>query len=141
METHFVTSRSTTYRLGMRIFGFASRSTLILNPGLAHVAATKQIAHINDLRAEPPYLEGNPAVVAIVDLAGARTILIVPMLKESTLVGTISIFRQEVRLFKEKQVELVTNCADQSCYRNRERAPAERAAQSHYNSKLRPPTC
>ena len=53
--------------------------------GLAHVARTKQIAHINDLRTQPPYLEGDPAVVAIVDLAGARTILIVPMLKESTV--------------------------------------------------------
>ena len=43
--------------------------------GLAYVARTKQLAHIDDLRTRPPYLEGDPAVVALADLAGARTLL------------------------------------------------------------------
>ena len=82
--------------------------------GLAHVARTKQIAHIDDLRTQAPYLEGDPAVVPIVEVAGARTLLIVPMLKESILVGTISIYRQEVRPFTDKQIALVQNFAAQA---------------------------
>jgi hypothetical protein len=45
--------------------------------------------------------------VALVELAGARTFLVVPMLKESKLVGAIAIYRQEVRPFTGKQIELV----------------------------------
>jgi PAS domain S-box-containing protein len=82
--------------------------------GLARVARTKQIVQIADLRTEPPYLQGDPSVVAIVDIAGARTILIAPMLKENELVGVIAIYRQEVRPFNGRQIELVNNFARQA---------------------------
>ena len=81
---------------------------------MAYVARTKQIAHIGDIRTQPPYLEGDPAAVGLADVAGARTLLIVPMIKEDTLVGTIAIYRQEIRLFTDKQIELVRNFAAQA---------------------------
>jgi GAF domain len=56
--------------------------------GLAHVASTKQVVQTDDLRTKPPYLEGDPAVVAIADLAGARTIINVPMLKDGSSLET-----------------------------------------------------
>jgi signal transduction histidine kinase len=82
--------------------------------GLGYVTRTKQIAHIEDLRTGQPYLEGDRAVVGLADLAGARTVLIVPMLKEDDLVGAITLYRQEVLPFTDKQVELVRNFASQA---------------------------
>ena len=50
---------------------------------------------------------GNPATVDAVELGGVRTFLTVPLLKENELIGSFSLYRQEVRPFTDKQVELV----------------------------------
>ncbi|MBR1157308.1 GAF domain-containing protein [Bradyrhizobium sp. JYMT SZCCT0428] len=88
----------------------------IAHPGsaLGTVVATRRPVHIEDIRAQRPYLEGHPAVVALSNLAGARTLAAVPMLKDDRLVGTIAIFRQEVSPFSEKQITLLSNFAQQA---------------------------
>ena len=85
------------------------------NPGgtLGRVAATKQAVQIADMRSEPAVI-GDPSRFAILELAGARTMLNVPMLKGNELVGQIAIYRQEVRPFTDKQIELLASFAAQA---------------------------
>jgi GAF domain-containing protein len=83
------------------------------NP-LARVAATKRLLHITDIAEDEAYKAREPATVLFVESTGARTVLLVPMLKETELVGIIGVFRQEKRPFTEKQIQLLTNFATQA---------------------------
>ena len=70
--------------------------------------------HIHDLREDPSYRDGSNRIISLVETAGARTHLVVPMLKDGELVGAIVIYRQEVRPFSDRQIALVQNFAAQA---------------------------
>jgi len=91
--------------------------SLITGPtsGLGRLVATQQVVHILDAKAEHEvWVERDPYFVTATELSGARTLLVVPMINENKLVGAIAIYRQEVRPFTEKQIDLVTNFASQA---------------------------
>jgi GAF domain-containing protein len=75
-----------------------------LPPALADFLRHREASHTIDQAAEP-------VQVPSAKLAGARSHISVPMLKEGNIVGAIAIYRQEVRPFTQKQIELVTNFA------------------------------
>jgi class 3 adenylate cyclase/putative methionine-R-sulfoxide reductase with GAF domain len=81
---------------------------------LARFAVTKHFLHVADCTEDPSYKQGDDDFVTFVDLCGVRTLLGAPLLKEGELIGVIGLYRQEVRLFTDQQVELVRNFAAQA---------------------------
>jgi len=81
---------------------------------LGRVAQSRKPLQIADLREDQTYLDGHPLTVTAVDVAGIRTLALVPMLKEDEFVGAISIYRKEVRPFTDRQIELVQNFANEA---------------------------
>ena len=91
------------------------RITTNLDLPFSRLVATKELIHIADLAGEHSYVEQrDPGVVAAVELGGIRAILLVPLLKESELIGVFTVYRQEVRPFTDKQIALVQNFAAQA---------------------------
>jgi two-component system, NtrC family, sensor kinase len=94
------------------------RSGAIYRPGpgvlLARATEERRPIQVADMRADPSYLQGDPLPVAGVEIAGIRTLLVVPMFKETEPVGAIAIYRKEVLPFTEKQIDLVQNFAAQA---------------------------
>ena len=80
----------------------------------ARAMRTGQVIHILDAREERGYREGDPMLVFGVDKVGIRTLVAAPMLKDKVPIGSIGIYRMEVRPFTEKQIELFRNFAAQA---------------------------
>src|SRR5262245_41368700 len=81
---------------------------------LGQLPRTKQTVHVVDAREGRAYANRDPGRIAAIELGGVRTFVIVPLLKEDVLIGAMSIFRQEVRPFTDKQIVLATNFAAQA---------------------------
>src|SRR5262249_31802451 len=82
--------------------------------GPASVLRGLPFVHTLDAAADELYLRGDPRRRALVELGGARTILAVPLKRESVVLGVFTLYRQEVRPFTEKQVALLQNFAAQA---------------------------
>jgi signal transduction histidine kinase len=81
---------------------------------LAQLIESRSPVHIADLAAHQAYLRRDPLFVALVELAGVRTYLAVPLVKDDELIGALGINREQVQPFTDRQIDLVTDFAAQA---------------------------
>ena len=95
---------------------FRKNNTPPYGPGtiLARILEGEPLVHTVDLMAEELYRSGDPNRRALVDLAGARSSLNVPLLKDRKVLGVILIYRQHVQPFSDKQIAMLQNFAAQA---------------------------
>ena len=108
---------------------------------LSRVLRTKEVVHISDITADQAYIERDPLFIAAAEPRGFRTVLAVPMLKDAELLGAISIFRQQVSPFSDKQIALLSNFAAKPSSPSRIRAGSTSCANRHSSSRPPPRTC
>jgi GAF domain-containing protein/nitrogen-specific signal transduction histidine kinase/HAMP domain-containing protein len=84
------------------------------SPLLASVLRERRTIHQLDIREDESYRAGHAAPRSVVELGGARTLLLVPLLKDQTVLGTFQIYRQDVRAFTDRQISLVESFAAQA---------------------------
>ena len=99
-----------------RVFDCARQFSLTTSNGRswAELIHERRAIHVIDLTAERAVSERAPFAVASVDLGGVRTVLHVPLRKDDAVLGVLTVFRQEVRPFTEKQIALLENFAAQA---------------------------
>jgi signal transduction histidine kinase len=92
----------------------ASATDVVMSGGpMDRLRKTKSVVHILDQREEPNY-GTDPVMTALADIAGARTIIYVPLIKDEAAIGAISVFRQEARAFSDRQIALLESFAAQA---------------------------
>jgi GAF domain-containing protein len=80
---------------------------------LARLVSGERIVHIPDVREEDQY-RNIPSYKRLIDAAGTRTMLMVPLRKDGALLGAITASRPEIRPFTDKQIALLENFAEQA---------------------------